>query len=198
MFRKSTKSPFTDDSKSENPMGFLNTPPTAESSKISLNDLPPRIFEEEQKESPPVPRPHNPWVEDERDNLNEDENFVSEPPETTIGEGVGINGELHFKRFLCIHGSFEGNLVSNGKIFVGPSGKVVADIQMQEAIIEGAVQGNITTERLELRGEAQVHGDIIAKSLSVDEGVTIMGQVMVSPQETACEEEKSDKESPSS
>lgn len=57
-----------------------------------------------------------------------------------------------------------------------------ANLNLKEAIIEGRVEGNITVEeRVELRGEAQVFGDVRAKILSVDEGVTLVGHVQVMP-----------------
>ena len=107
---------------------------------------------------------------------------AKEEPETTLGEGVTFRGELTFERLLRIDGTFEGELISKGKVIVGPKGQVKANLNLREAIIEGKVEGNITVEeRLELRGEASVHGDITAKLLSVDEGVTMCGRVIVNP-----------------
>lgn len=109
-----------------------------------------------------------------------------EVPETTLGEGVTFRGELTFERLLRIDGTFEGELLSQGKVIVGPKGKVQANLNLREAIIEGEVKGNITVqEKLELRGEAAVYGDITAKTLSVDEGVTIEGVVRVFPKESS-------------
>lgn len=105
-----------------------------------------------------------------------------EKPETTLGKGVHFKGTLSFKRLLRIDGTFEGELISEGKVLIGPTGVVKSNISMTEAIIEGYVEGNITAkERLEIRGEAQVHGNIIARVLSVDEGATIAGHVHVTP-----------------
>jgi cytoskeletal protein CcmA (bactofilin family) len=109
-----------------------------------------------------------------------EEAHFDEEPETIIGENVTMKGELHFKRLLRIDGTFEGDLISNGKLIVGPKGSVKAHINLQEAFISGKVDGNITvTERLVLRGRAEVHGDITAPLLSVDEGVSIVGIVTV-------------------
>lgn len=106
-----------------------------------------------------------------------------EAPETTLGAGVTFRGQLSFERFLRIDGSFEGELLSQGKVIVGPTGKVKANLNLREAIIEGCVEGNITVqEKLELRGEALIKGDIRARSLCVDEGVSITGHVFVTSQ----------------
>ncbi len=105
-----------------------------------------------------------------------------EEPETTLGEGVTFRGELRFERLLRIDGFFEGELLSKGKVIVGPKGSVKANLNLREAIIEGKVVGNITVEgRLELRQGASVEGDIKAASLSVDDGVRIIGLVEVDP-----------------
>lgn len=106
-----------------------------------------------------------------------------EEPETTLGEGVSFRGELSFERLLRIDGSFEGELLSQGKVIVGPKGSVKANLNLREAIIEGTVEGNITVqERLMLRGDAFVKGDIRAKSICVDEGVRIIGHITVLPE----------------
>ncbi|WP_100934829.1 bactofilin family protein [Candidatus Chlamydia corallus] len=103
-----------------------------------------------------------------------------EEPETTLGEGVTFKGELAFERLLRIDGTFEGILVSKGKIIIGPKGVVKADIQLQEAIIEGVVEGNITVSgKVELRGGAIIKGDIQATTLCVDEGVRILGYLAI-------------------
>ncbi len=106
--------------------------------------------------------------------LNED------APETVLGAGVTFRGQLSFERFLRIDGSFEGELLSQGKVVVGPTGKVKANLNLREAIVEGLVEGDITVqEKLELRGEAIIKGNIRARSLCVDEGVSIFGHVAI-------------------
>ena len=109
-------------------------------------------------------------------------NLEMEEPETVLGEGISIKGELEFQRFLRVDGEFEGNLLSDGKIVVGPTGVVRANIELNEAVIEGRVEGNIVVRgRCELRGDAVVIGNITAKLLSVDEGVSIRGEVNITP-----------------
>lgn len=140
---------------------------------------------------PPMPRPtplesaEEHWSDPKKATLPHhfDGVLTEETPETTLGAGVTFRGQLSFERFLRIDGSFEGELLSQGKVVVGPTGKVKANLNLREAIIEGCVDGNITVqEKLELRGAAVVKGDILARSLCVDEGVSISGQVIVTPQ----------------
>ncbi|NGX54508.1 MAG: hypothetical protein KR126chlam2_00119 [Chlamydiae bacterium] len=145
-------------------------------------EMPPRIFD-----NPPQPlsAPMSPPINESWNSEKAAPHFQEEEePETTLGEGVTFNGELKFDRLLRIDGTFEGELISEGKVIVGPKGKVKANLNLKAAIIQGEVEGNITCkERVELRDEAVVTGDIQAKLLSVDEGVTIVGNVLVTPRE---------------
>ncbi len=107
-----------------------------------------------------------------------------EQPEAILGESIKVKGELVFEKFLRIDGEFEGELVSQGKIHIGPTGRVRSNVELREAIVEGTLEGNIIVrDRLELRGSAKIIGDIQARLLSIDEGVTIEGQVRVGPVE---------------
>lgn len=106
---------------------------------------------------------------------------VNEEPETVIAEGVCIKGTISFQKLLRIDGSFEGELVSTGKLIVGPTGVVKAHLDLEEAFIAGKVVGDICVKKsLVLRGRAEVHGNITAPLMSVDEGVSIVGSLNVS------------------
>ena len=119
------------------------------------------------------------WIEQNEDSMVR-ENIFSEEPETTLGEGVSFKGELTFERLLRIDGTFEGILVSKGKIIVGPQGYVKANIELEEAVIAGVVEANIiVTGKVSLQGQAVVTGDIQAGSLYVAEGVRLCGYVSV-------------------
>lgn len=101
-------------------------------------------------------------------------------PEMTIGTNITVTGKIAFQREICINGVFEGEFEGNGKVVVGPEGVVKADMDLYEAEISGKVEGNITVQyRLILKGNAEVKGNITAPRLSVDEGVSIIGQVHV-------------------
>ena len=105
---------------------------------------------------------------------------TSSEPEMIIGKDVTVIGKISFQREIHVNGVFEGELEGSGKIVVGPEGFVKADINLQEAEIAGKVEGNITVKnRLTLHGAAEVRGNITAPRLTVDEGVSIIGQVYV-------------------
>ena len=164
--------------------------------------VPPRIYDHQEPQTTTYRTPaqayprHREEAQDTRNHdVSKEEMWATRPsapleveePETVLGEGIAIEGNLEFQRFLRVDGEFKGTLTSaEGKILVGPTGIVRSDIHLREAIIEGRVEGNITVAgRCELRGDAKVFGNITARLLSVDEGVTIRGEVNVSPVDDA-------------
>lgn len=140
-------------------------------------------------------RPSNPFSTDLMNAIDphalgfdEEEIQQDEEPETIIAEGVSIKGTMSFQKLVRIDGAFEGELLSSGKVIVGPTGSLTANINLDEAFISGKVIGDITVKtRLVLRGRAEVRGDITAPLLSVDEGVSIIGIMNIAKSEEPVE-----------
>jgi cytoskeletal protein CcmA (bactofilin family) len=104
-------------------------------------------------------------------------------PEAILGQGITFRGDLTFQNYLCIEGRFEGRLdATQGKLKIGKTGEVKCDLTLKAAVIEGRVEGDIVASQLlELRGNAVIHGNIRARNLRVDDGVTIIGHVCIDP-----------------
>lgn len=106
--------------------------------------------------------------------------FPKEAPETTISASVSIEGTLNFERFIRIDGSFIGDLLGQGRLHIGPTGRITADLNLESAVIEGFLEGNIhVAGHLEIKGTATVKGDITAKTLTVEPGATISGNALI-------------------
>lgn len=140
--------------------------------KFAKNLLDRGIQKEDRMEAPPAPFIHEaPLYDDPEPDIG---------PEMTIGVNVSVMGKIAFQREIRVDGVFEGEFEGDGKIVIGPEGFVKADMDLYEAEVSGKVEGNITVKnRLILRGRAEVKGNITAPRLSVDEGVSIIGQVYV-------------------
>lgn len=144
-------------------------------------------------------RPPNPFTSDLMNviephayDVAEDEE-KDEEPETVIASNISIKGTMSFQKLIRIDGNFEGELLSSGKLIVGPTGSVKSNIDLEEAFISGKVTGDIKVKtRLVLRGRAEVRGDITAPLLSVDEGVSIVGILNVVQDSVSESEEESD------
>jgi cytoskeletal protein CcmA (bactofilin family) len=141
-------------------------------------------------------RPPNPFSTDLMNALDphlEEINEEEEEPETVIAQGVSIKGTMSFQKLLRIDGTFEGELLSSGKLIVGPTGSVTANINLEEAFISGKVIGDISVKkRLVLRGRAEVRGDVTAPLLSVDEGVSLVGILNIAQSESPSPENHHD------
>ena len=188
MFPRPGKNPLDENSSLYEEEPSISSPYNKYGAKKGGEGLP-RIFEppHPQTGATPMESPEENWGNSTTTSLPHhfDGMMGDEDPETTLGAGVTFRGELSFERLLRIDGEFEGDLLSQGKVIVGPRGIVKANLNLREAVIEGVVEGNITVqEKLELRGQASVKGDIIAKSLCVDEGVQIDGHVLVVSEST--------------
>ena len=104
----------------------------------------------------------------------------ADEPEIYISEHVKVEGTISFDRLAKIDGHFTGEIVSKGKMIIGPKATICADLFLEEVVAYGAIEGNISvTKKLTLCGEAKVTGDITAPSLSVADGVSIRGQMHV-------------------
>ncbi len=96
--------------------------------------------------------------------------------ETLIGADTFIKGELNSKGTVRIDGSFEG-IINADWVIVGESGRIKGDIKSRGTIIGGKVEGNInSSEVIEIKHKAEVHGEICTQKLSISEGAIFEGQ----------------------
>lgn len=109
---------------------------------------------------------------------------MSQPnQENILTAEVEIKGSLKFTNSLKFEGKIEGQVNSEGKFTLGPTGEVKGDIIVQHAIIEGKVTGNVTAkDKVELKANAQMIGDVKASRLVIEEGVVISGKCEVTPE----------------
>ncbi len=114
--------------------------------------------------------------------LHSNPRSFAEEPEVIIGEDVTIKGEIVYSSTLLIDGTFEGTIKTEGKLIVGPKGAVKSNVSLEEAYISGKVEGDILVKtKLVLKYPAEIYGNITAPSVSIEEGVTIVGQLCITP-----------------
>jgi len=107
---------------------------------------------------------------------------VSAPMEqATIGRSVVIKGEISGSEPLYIDGRVEGTIhLTDNRVTIGRNGSVVANINAKEVVIMGSVKGNIEcTDRLDIRGEGSLTGDVITHRISVEDGAVMKGSIEV-------------------
>lgn len=93
-----------------------------------------------------------------------------------LSSDVEIKGTLKFANDLIIDGKIEGEINSDGDLTVGENAAVHADIRTRSVTVFGKVRGNIlVSDRCELKQNAELHGDVTAGKLAIEEGATFMG-----------------------
>ena len=68
---------------------------------------------------------------------------VSAISNNLITSGTKIEGNVTANSDMRIDGELYGNLICLGKIVIGAEGKIVGDIECQNAVIEAVFQGNL-------------------------------------------------------
>ncbi len=101
---------------------------------------------------------------------------------TVIGSDCTFKGEMSFEGSMRIEGKFEGKIASKGKLGLGKSAQITADIVIGQVSVDGTFKGNVTaTDKIELTSTAHVLGDIRSPKLVIAEGATFVGNCHVSP-----------------
>src|ERR1700693_3990674 len=98
---------------------------------------------------------------------------------TTIAAGLKISGEISGTSDLYIDGETQGKIrLPNARVTVGPNGRVHADIEAREIIIEGSVQGNLKAgERLHLGASSKLQGSVLTPRFAIEDGARLRGKV---------------------
>jgi cytoskeletal protein CcmA (bactofilin family) len=97
---------------------------------------------------------------------------------SVLGPGINWKGNLRGAGGVRIEGAFEGDITLRGLVVIGETGRLICQtLQANTVIVAGTVSGNITAEKLEIRGTGRVWGDVVVVALSTEEGAFLRGQV---------------------
>ena len=110
-------------------------------------------------------------------------NTMAKPVETEsnkinlIGAGTSITGEINSTNGdIRIDGALNGNLTTNGKLVVGPTGSITGDVRCKNADVFGDIQGKVfVNELLSLKASSKIKGDITTSKLSIEPGSNFTG-----------------------
>jgi cytoskeletal protein CcmA (bactofilin family) len=96
-----------------------------------------------------------------------------------IGKSVVIKGELNGSEDLTIEGQVEGTIhLKEHVLTIGPNGKIKAQVFAKSVIVLGQVSGNVTaTEKVDIRDNGSVDGDIVSPRVAIAEGAHFRGSV---------------------
>ena len=106
---------------------------------------------------------------------------VVQPSGGIITSSLLIKGEVRGSDDLYIDGEVQGTIhLSNGRVTVGPHGKISADVDAREIIVRGKVQGALRgRDRVEIGSTGEVRGDIATMRIAIGEGAQIHSKVEI-------------------
>lgn len=104
-----------------------------------------------------------------------------QPSGGTITSTLLIKGEVRGTEDLYIDGEVQGTIhLTNGRVTVGPHGKISANVDAREVIVRGKVNGSLRgRDRVEIGSTGEVNGDIATSRIAISEGAQIRSKVEI-------------------
>ena len=99
--------------------------------------------------------------------------------QATIGKSLIIKGEVTGSEALYIDGRVEGSInLAGNRVTIGRNGVVSANVVAREIVIIGKVRGNLNaSDRVDIRNEGSLTGDVIAQRISIEDGAFFKGGI---------------------
>lgn len=97
----------------------------------------------------------------------------------TIGKSLVVKGEITGSESLYVDGRVEGTInLPGNRVTIGRNGQVSANITAREIIVQGKLAGNVNaSDRLDVRSEGSLTGDVVAQRISVEDGAFFKGKI---------------------
>ncbi len=96
-----------------------------------------------------------------------------------IGKSLVIKGEVSGSESLFIDGKVEGSInLPGNRVTVGRNGQIAATITAREVVVQGKIVGNVNaSDRVNVRSEGSLTGDVISQRISVEDGAYFKGKI---------------------
>lgn len=93
-----------------------------------------------------------------------------------ISAGTVIKGEITSPSDIRVDGTFEGRIISKGRVVVGESATIKGDVICENIDLWGNLDGNVfVKDTLSLKEGCEINGNLHIKRLSVELGATFNG-----------------------
>lgn len=108
---------------------------------------------------------------------------ASERVTSVLGNGINWKGNIGGTGGIRIEGAFEGDITLRGLLVIGETGRVTCEhLRANVVIVAGAVRGDITAEKVEIRSTGRVWGDVVTAAFATEEGAFLRGQIRMEEQ----------------
>lgn len=114
-----------------------------------------------------------------------------------IVEGTRIKGDISSIADFRLDGELIGNFTSQGKLVIGPTGKVIGNITCKNLDIEGTYEGKLDiAELLTVKAKAKITGEASVGKLAVEPGAEFMATCQMKGSVKKLSNHENDKSTP--
>ena len=96
-----------------------------------------------------------------------------------ITPGTDMKGEIRCEGNILLNGKFEGNVISQGEVVVGKSGRVSGDIQSSKLLVSGEFRGTFTGEVIDIMPYGKVYGDVKVNNIIIEPNAVFEGETKI-------------------
>ena len=94
-----------------------------------------------------------------------------------LSKEVKIEGDIQGSENLQVEGRFKGTIKLAGDVYVGQTGVVDADVEADNIVIQGQINGNVLARKqLQIQSSGKLVGDCTAQSIDIKEGALFEGR----------------------
>jgi cytoskeletal protein CcmA (bactofilin family) len=100
---------------------------------------------------------------------------------TRLGTSLQVKGEIVGSEDLHIDGTIEGLIqLGDGKLTVGATANVTAEIFAREVVVYGSVKGNVRAkDQIVIKKEGSVTGDLSMAQIVIEDGAYFKGSIEI-------------------
>lgn len=122
------------------------------------------------------------WSQSKSSNEVSMEAGASNEVSAFIGRGVEFKGTITYNGIVRIDGALDGEIQTQGELVIGEEAVVTAKVMAGVVVCKGKVTGDIVaTEKVKLLSPAVVTASVKAPVISIEEGVTLNGNLEMEP-----------------
>ena len=109
---------------------------------------------------------------------------------SVIAAGIKVTGEISGTENILVEGRVDGRInLAGNDVTIGRTGQVKADVSAKTIRVAGEVRGDLTArERVVISGTGNVHGNVAAPRVVLEDGAIFKGSIDMDPGDAAVKE----------
>jgi cytoskeletal protein CcmA (bactofilin family) len=111
-----------------------------------------------------------------------------------LGSTIVVKGEISSEEDLQVDGKVDGPILLRGhRLTVGRTAQLNSEITAAEVIVYGNASGNLQArDRVEIKKDGRVIGDIVTKRISIEDGAYFKGRIEIDRAQSSLENKETE------